>query len=92
MLGAAIDRETRCIQDVILDAVVDEHPVQPEPVVACLIAAYRPHPADALVPLFHGDLTCDQQRSFIVAIIGDFEEISALLGGERLGSPVVESR
>ena len=45
-----------------------------------------------VVPLFHGDLTCDQQRSFIVAIIDDFEEISALLGGERLGSPVVESR
>src|ERR1700686_5146128 len=47
MLGAAIDRETRCIEDVVLDAVVDEHPVQPEPVVACLIAAHRPHPADA---------------------------------------------
>jgi hypothetical protein len=43
MLGAAIDRETRCIEDAVLDAVVDEHPVQPEPVVACLIAAYRPH-------------------------------------------------
>jgi hypothetical protein len=49
MLGATIDRKTRCIEDVVLDAVVDEHPMQPEPVVACLIAAYRPHPADVLV-------------------------------------------
>jgi hypothetical protein len=48
MLGATIDRKTRCIEDVVLDTVVDEHPVQPEPVVACLIAAYRPHPADVL--------------------------------------------
>ena len=48
MLGATIDRKTRRIEDVVLDAVVDEHPVQPEPVVACLIAAYRPHPANAL--------------------------------------------
>src|SRR5580704_6741400 len=49
MLGAAIDRDTRCIEDVVLDAVVEKHSVQPEPVVACLIAAYRPDPADALV-------------------------------------------
>jgi hypothetical protein len=49
MLGATIDRKTRCIEDVVLDAVGDEHPMQPEPVVACLIAAYRPHPADVLV-------------------------------------------
>ena len=39
VLGAAIDRKTCCIEDVVLDAVVDEHPVQPEPIVACLIGS-----------------------------------------------------
>src|SRR5208282_3628665 len=48
MLGAAIDRETRCIEDVVLNAVVEKHPVQPESVVACLVAAHRPHPATPL--------------------------------------------
>jgi hypothetical protein len=43
-----------------------------------------------VVPLLHGHLTCDQERSSIVAIIDDFEEIAALLGCERLGSPVVD--
>ena len=44
---------------------------------------------DNVVPLRHGHSTCDQQRSLIVAIIDDFEQIAALVGGERLGSPVV---
>ena len=44
---------------------------------------------DNVVPLRHEHLTCDQQRSLIVAIIDDFEQIAALVGGERLGSPVV---
>jgi hypothetical protein len=55
--SAAIDRETRCIQDVVLDAMVDEHPVQPEPVVACLIAAYGPYrstPACCIGSLVNG--------------------------------------
>src|SRR5208283_3035334 len=48
MLGAAIDRETRCIEDVVLDTVVDEHPVQPEFIVARLVAAHRPQATCAL--------------------------------------------
>jgi hypothetical protein len=36
------------------------------------------------------DLTCDQERSFVVAVIDDLEEIASLVCGERLGSPVVE--
>jgi hypothetical protein len=55
MLGATIGRKTRCIEDVVLDAVVDEHPMQPEPVVACLVAAYRPHLAGVLVSKLRAD-------------------------------------
>src|SRR3974390_428354 len=43
-----------------------------------------------IVPLWHGDLTCDQERPFVVAVIDDLEEIASLVCGERLGSPVVE--
>jgi len=45
---------------------------------------------DDVVPLGHGDLTGDQERSLVVAIIDDLEQIAALIGGERLGPPVVE--
>src|ERR1051326_9265693 len=31
MLGAAIDRKTRSIEDMVFDAVIDDHPVQPDP-------------------------------------------------------------
>ena len=43
-----------------------------------------------VMPLRHGDLTCDQQGSLVVAIIDDLEQIAALVGGERFRSPVVE--
>src|SRR5262249_14683352 len=39
-----------------------------------------------VMPLRDGDLACDQERSFVVAIIDDLKEITTLLGGERLGS------
>src|SRR6185312_14544258 len=42
------------------------------------------------MPLRHGDLTCDQQGSLVVAIIDDLKQITTLVGGERFGSPVVE--
>lgn len=42
-----------------------------------------------VMPLRHGDLTCDQQGSLVVAIIDDLQQIPALVGGERFGSPVV---
>ena len=43
-----------------------------------------------VVPLRHGDLACDQERPFVVAVVDDLEEIAALLGGERLRSPIVD--
>ncbi|MGY4350102.1 hypothetical protein ACVWXM_006595 [Bradyrhizobium sp. GM7.3] len=43
-----------------------------------------------IMPLRHGHLTSDQQRSLVVTIIDDLEQITALVGGERFGSPVVE--
>ncbi|MGY2843271.1 hypothetical protein ACVIHI_008174 [Bradyrhizobium sp. USDA 4524] len=42
-----------------------------------------------VVPLRPGDLTCDQQGSLVVAIVDDLKQITALVGGERFGSPVV---
>lgn len=46
---------------------------------------------DDVMPLGHGHLTCDQERSLVVAIIDDLEQVTALVGGEWLGSPVVEN-
>ena len=43
-----------------------------------------------VMPLRHGDLTCDQQGSLVVAIVDDLEQITTLVGGERFRSPVVE--
>ena len=43
-----------------------------------------------VMPLRHGDLTCDQQGSLVVTIVDDLKQITALVGGERFGSPVVE--
>jgi hypothetical protein len=49
VLGTPIDGKTRAIEDVVLDAVVDKHAVQPEAVVARLIAAHCPKVTRALV-------------------------------------------
>src|SRR5581483_666398 len=43
-----------------------------------------------VMPLRHGDLTCDQQGSLVVAIIDNLEQIPALVGGKRFRSPVVK--
>ena len=43
-----------------------------------------------VVPLRHGDLACDQERPFVVAVVDDLKQITTLVGGERFGSPVVE--
>jgi hypothetical protein len=43
-----------------------------------------------IVPLRQGDLACDQERSLVVAIIDDLEKIATLIGGERLGSPIID--
>src|SRR3954453_23679909 len=43
-----------------------------------------------IMPLRHGHLTSDQQRSLVVTIVDDLEQITALVGGERFGSPVIK--
>jgi hypothetical protein len=45
---------------------------------------------DDLVPVLDRDLAGDDGRSALVAIIDDFEQIAALLAGERSEAPVVE--
>src|SRR3954470_13813115 len=46
--------------------------------------------AHDVVPTRHGYLARDQERALVVTVVDDLEEIAALLGGERLGSPVVD--
>jgi len=46
----------------------------------------------AQVPTRHGYLARDQERALVVEVVDDLEEIAALLGGERLGSPVVDDQ
>ena len=48
--------------------------------------------ADDLVPAFDRDLAGDDERAAIVAVVDDLQQIAALLGGQRLGSPVVEDQ
>src|ERR1700720_2245991 len=43
-----------------------------------------------VVPLRERHLACDQERSLVVAVIDDLEEIATLFGSERLGSPIVD--
>jgi len=40
-----------------------------------------------VVPLRHGYLTCDQERSFVVAIVDDLEKVAGLLGCKWLWAP-----
>jgi hypothetical protein len=47
--------------------------------------------ADDLVPAVDGHLAGDDQRSRVVAIVDDLQQIAALLGGERLWAPVVQN-
>ena len=42
------------------------------------------------MPLRHGHLTCDQERSFVVAIVDDLEKVAGLVGCKWLGPPVVD--
>jgi hypothetical protein len=45
--------------------------------------------ADHVMPAVDGKLAGDEQRSLVVAVVDDLEQIATLLGGERLRSPVV---
>ncbi len=48
--------------------------------------------ADDVVPSVDGDLAGDHGGAAAVAFLDDLEEIAALLGPERLETPVVERR
>src|SRR5579884_2006955 len=47
---------------------------------------------DHLVPFTDRDLAGDQQRAAVVAVIDNLEQVTALLGIERLWSPVVDDQ
>ena len=46
--------------------------------------------ANDLMPAISRELAGDQQGSPVVAIVDDLEQIAALVGSERFGSPVVK--
>ena len=46
--------------------------------------------ADHLVPSVDRDLAGDQQGSPVVAIVDDFEQITALVGGELFRPPIID--
>ena len=48
--------------------------------------------ADEIMPTIDGNLAGDQQGALLVAVIDDFEQIPALLGGERLRPPVIDDQ
>jgi len=48
--------------------------------------------AHELVPSVDGKLAGDDQRAAIVAVFDNLQQVAALLGGEWLGSPIIESR
>ncbi|KUM24112.1 hypothetical protein AU467_31420, partial [Mesorhizobium loti] len=48
--------------------------------------------ADNIVPVFHGDLACDDCGRAAVAIIEDFQDVAALGGVENRQAPVVEDK
>ena len=46
--------------------------------------------ADDVVPAVYGELAGDEQRTLVVAIVDDLEQIAALLCVERLRSPIID--
>ena len=47
---------------------------------------------DNFMPSADGDLAGDQQRSFLLAIIDNFQQVASLFCGQWLGSPVVDDQ
>ena len=45
---------------------------------------------DEFVPAVHGDLAGDQQRTLLVAVLDDLQQVVPLLGGQRFRTPVVK--
>ena len=48
--------------------------------------------ADDLVPVFHGDLACDDNRCTSMAIIENLEEVAPLGPIENRQAPVIEDK
>src|ERR1700733_1709711 len=48
--------------------------------------------ADQLVPARHGDLAGHQQRTFLVAVIDDLQQVAPLLRVQRFRAPVVDDQ
>ena len=48
--------------------------------------------ADDLVPVFHGDLACDDNRCTTMAIIEDLEEVAPFGRIENRQAPVIEDK
>ena len=46
--------------------------------------------ADQVVPSINGDLTGDDERSLVMTVFDDFEQIPGLGGGKGLRPPIVE--
>ena len=47
---------------------------------------------DHFVPVIDGELTGHDRRAAAVAIVDDFEQVAALLGGQRCQPPIVEDQ
>lgn len=45
--------------------------------------------ADHVIPVIHGNLTCEDCGTLLVAILDDFQEIAALFVVELLRPPIV---
>ena len=48
--------------------------------------------ADSLMPVFDGQLACDDGGSAAVAVFEDFQEVAALRGGEDGQAPIVDDQ
>ena len=44
------------------------------------------------MPAGYRDLAGHQQRSFLVAVFDDLQQVAALLAGQRLGAPVIDDQ
>ena len=47
--------------------------------------------SDNFVPAIHGELAGDDDRTSFISVLDDLEQIAALIGVERLRSPVIKN-
>ena len=50
------------------------------------------HVADDFVPAADRNLAGDQQRALVIPVVDDLQQVTALLGRQRLGSPIVDDQ